>query len=65
MARPVKRTAGERRFRALQHKAESAVWKLQDVQRRMQAANAAEPTKQLRQMDILQEITEVIERLKA
>jgi hypothetical protein len=63
--RKLKRTAGQRRYHQLRQKANTAISKLEYLQRRMQTADGhTEGARQLRQMLIMQEITEVIERLK-
>lgn len=60
--RKTKLTAGERRFRALAQKTVSAIDKLEDLQRDMNRVDGG--GKQLRQMYIMQQITQVLERLK-
>lgn len=56
------RTAGQRRFLALQKKIDRAISNLQSLQSEMQRVNV--DGKQLTQMHIMQKITEQIERLK-
>lgn len=60
--RKKKLTAGERRFRELARKNVSAVDKLEYLQRLMQRTDGE--GKHVRAMYIMQEITQVIERLK-
>jgi hypothetical protein len=69
MPRKTKRTAGERRYRQQvrltdqkQREKDSVRWHLEELQKDMQKANAED--KQRRQMDIMQRVTEAIERLK-
>lgn len=57
-----KRTAGERRYRALKIKANDAICKLEYLQSRMLSTDAE--GKQLKQIYIMQQITETIERLR-
>lgn len=56
-----KRTAGERRYRGIKRKTEIARQELARLQSSMQIVDGE--GKQLRQMRIIQTITEVIERL--
>lgn len=60
--RKTKRTAGERRFRALAKKADWSSHHLQHLQERMQSA--AEAERRVRDIYIMQIITEAIERLR-
>lgn len=61
--RKFKRTAGQRRYQGLRRNVDSVTEHLQDLQRDMQAADSN--GKYLRQMSVMQKITEAVERLKA
>ncbi len=62
--RKLKRTAGQRRYQQLKNKVDYARGQLESLQRRMQDADAKEGRQILRQLVIMQEITEVIGQLK-
>lgn len=59
--RKKKRTAGQRRFIALQKRTEQVRCQLRSLQCSMQSVDGE--GKQLRQMHIMQKLTEAIERL--